>query len=104
VDSAELRIPERLGGEVVTLEVTEVNGPAGRQPPDAPEEASAAGAPLALDVRVKVPGRAFLRGRGLDSEWRGRLQVGGTTDAPDITGELNTVRGTLDLLGRNFRF
>ncbi|GIK99414.1 MAG: translocation/assembly module TamB [Alphaproteobacteria bacterium] len=104
VDSAELRIPERLGGEIVTLEVTEVNGPAGREPPDRPEQASAPGAPLALDVAVRVPGRAFLRGRGLESEWRGRLQIGGTTDAPDITGELNTVRGTLDLLGRNFRF
>lgn len=102
VDSAELRIPDRLGTEIVTLEVTEVNRPAGQAPRQRP--APAAEAPLHLDVKVDVPGRAFLRGRGLDSEWRGKLQVGGTTAAPDVTGELHTVRGTLDLLGRNFRF
>jgi translocation and assembly module TamB len=102
VDSAELRVPDRLGGEIVTLEVTEINLPPGRErhvpPPAAPAS------PLDLDIRVDVPGRAFLRGRGLDSEWRGRLQVAGTTAAPDITGNLTVVRGNLDLLGRNFRF
>ena len=102
VDAAELRVPDRLGGEVVTLDVTEINLPPGREPqvrrrrePDSP---------LDLDVDVEVPGKAFLRGRGLDSEWRGRLKIAGTTAAPDITGNLRVVRGTLDLLGRVFHF
>lgn len=102
VDSAELRIPERLGGSIVTLEVTEINQPPDQSP--RPEPDTTPGAPLDLAVTVDVPGRAFLRGRGLDSEWRGRLAVGGTTAEPDITGTLDVVRGTLDLLGRIFRF
>lgn len=102
IDTAELRIPEQLGGGIVTLEVTEINLPPGQQrhtPPPAPSAAL-----LDLAIAVDVPGRAFLRGRGLDSEWRGQLQVAGTTAAPDITGSLNVVRGTLDLFGRIFRF
>lgn len=102
VDSAELRIPERLGGSIVTLEVTEINRPPDQAP--RPEPDTAPGEPLDLALTVDVPGRAFLRGRGLDSEWRGRLAIGGTTAKPDITGTLNVVRGTLDLLGRIFRF
>lgn len=102
VDAAELRIPDRLSGEVVTLEVTEINLPPGRErivrPPRRPA------APLDLDVEIEVPRRAFLRGRGLESEWQGRLKVGGTTATPDIVGSLSVVRGTLDLLGRIFRF
>jgi translocation and assembly module TamB len=102
VDSAELRVPDRLSGEVVTLEVTEINLPPGRErivpPPRTPA------APLDLDIDVEVPRRAFLRGRGLESEWQGRLKVGGTTATPDIVGSLSVVRGSLDLLGRVFRF
>jgi translocation and assembly module TamB len=102
VDEAELRVPDRLGAEVVTLEVTEVNLPPDRVHHTPPPETAAT--PLDLEIDVRVPGRAFLRGRGLDSEWQGRLEVGGTTAAPDIVGSLTVVRGALDLLGRNFRF
>jgi autotransporter translocation and assembly factor TamB len=34
-----------------------------------------------------MPGRVFVRGHGLDSEWRGRLAITGTTAAPDIAGK-----------------
>lgn len=102
VDQAELRVPDRLGTGIVTLDVTEVNLPEGSEAKERPAPADAM--PLELDVAVDVPGRAFLRGRGLDSEWRGALHVRGTTAEPDITGELNVVRGRLELLGRNFRF
>jgi translocation and assembly module TamB len=55
---------------------------------------------VGLDVAVRIPGRAFLRGRGLDSEWRGNMRVAGTMAAPDITGRLEVVRGNLNLLGK----
>jgi translocation and assembly module TamB len=102
VDEAELRIPDKLGAEVVTLEVTEINLPPDQVRYTPPPET--AESPLDLDIDVRIPGRAFLRGRGLDSEWQGRLRVAGTTAAPDIVGSLNVVRGSLDLLGRSFRF
>jgi translocation and assembly module TamB len=101
VESAELRIPEGLPPEIVKLDVIEVNAPPGRKPAAEPARASAA-PPLGLAVTVRIPGRAFLRGRGLESEWRGKLRVAGTMAAPDITGRLEVVRGRLDLLGTPF--
>ena len=50
-----------------------------------------------------MPGRIFVRGRGLDSEWRGQLAIAGTSDAPRITGALQAIRGTFDVLGKTFR-
>jgi len=99
VDGAELRIPDRLPAELVALEVEEINRPAAR-----PKRAPAA-APqwsVALDIVVDTPGKAFLRGRGLDSEWRGQLRLGGTIAAPTLAGRLAVVRGTLDFFGKTF--
>jgi translocation and assembly module TamB len=50
-----------------------------------------------------LPGQIFVRGRGLDSEWRGKLTVTGTSAAPQILGSLEVVRGTFDILGKTFK-
>ncbi len=50
-----------------------------------------------------MPGRVFVRGRGLDSEWGGRLKITGTSAAPKITGSLSAQRGTFDVLGKSFK-
>ncbi|MCC9623100.1 translocation/assembly module TamB domain-containing protein [Thalassospira sp. MA62] len=55
-----------------------------------------------LNVTVDVPGRLFVRGKGLDSEWGGRLEVTGTTDAPKIAGQLSALRGQLSVIGKTF--
>lgn len=55
-----------------------------------------------LDVVVDIPGRLFVRGKGLDSEWGGRLEISGTTDEPIITGQLSALRGQLDIIGKTF--
>ena len=55
-----------------------------------------------LDATVKIPGRLFLRGKGLDSEWGGRLAINGPADSPKIVGELRARRGRLDVLGKPF--
>jgi translocation and assembly module TamB len=101
VESAELRVPETLPPKVVKLDVVEVNAPPGRAEP-AREKEKGVALPVALAVAVKIPGRAFLRGRGIESEWRGKLRVVGTMAAPDITGQLEVVRGRVDLLGQPF--
>ena len=41
-----------------------------------------------LDLVVDLPGRVFVRGRGLESEWQGKLQVTGTASDPRLVGEL----------------
>ncbi len=55
-----------------------------------------------LDVAVNVPGQAFIRGRGLDSEWKGNLKVTGPLADPHIVGALNVVRGNFKFAGRTF--
>jgi translocation and assembly module TamB len=101
VESAELRVPETLPPKIVKLDVVEVNAPAGTVQP-VREKQEGVALPIALGVTVKIPGHAFLRGRGIESEWRGKLRVAGTMAAPDITGRLEVVRGRIDLLGRPF--
>jgi translocation and assembly module TamB len=66
-----------------------------------PEKAAHAST-VALALDIAIPGRAFVRGRGLDSEWRGNMHVGGTTGTPQLRGKLETVRGDVSLLGKRF--
>ncbi len=54
-----------------------------------------------LNADLDLPGRVFVRGRGLDSEWRGHLHIEGTSASPDITGRLDIVNGTYDFLGKS---
>ncbi|RXF76170.1 translocation/assembly module TamB, partial [Desulfovibrio sp. DS-1] len=76
-------------------------------PMDAPPTASAAGPSMSstgprLDLRIVAPQRFFIRGRGLDSEWRGDLRVAGAAASPALTGTLSPVRGRFDLLAKPF--
>ncbi|HSA81085.1 MAG TPA: translocation/assembly module TamB domain-containing protein, partial [Geminicoccaceae bacterium] len=56
--------------------------------------------PLALDLTVDLPGRVFVRGRGLESEWQGRLRATGPASDPRLVGELEVRRGYVDFLDR----
>ncbi len=102
-DKAELRLADKLPTEVTTLDVIEVNG-AGEKV-DEPQAAPATIPPArplieALDVDVNSSGRIFVRGRGLDSEWRGDMHITGTPAVPRIAGTLELVRGTFAFAGR----
>jgi translocation and assembly module TamB len=96
---------------VASLDVTEVGGDTGRTLEDATIVKGGTGEAdlpadqgrIALDVRVRIPNRMFLRGRGLDTEWQGDLAVSGTASAPMIDGELTAVRGRIDALSKTFR-
>lgn len=114
---AEIQIPDRMPASVVDLKVTEVgkghargttqistSGGIRRIPQ--PEEAPPAAAPfvLALDMTVNAPNQIFVRGRGLDAELGGNLRVGGTAAAPELTGRFTILKGSLNLLARNFEF
>jgi len=102
VPQAEIRIPDTLPANVVPLDVVEVGG--GREPAettqDAPLKDETSAVPIGLDLTVDMPGRIFVRGRGLTSEWRGAVTATGSVDAPVVAGELSLVRGTFDLVGK----
>lgn len=55
-----------------------------------------------LDVTVVIPNRFFVRGKGLESEWKGRLQIAGPAAHPLILGDITSVRGQFGLLGKEF--
>ena len=101
----EVRIPNRLPPEVVELEVSEINRPGAEQADEAAQvgkEEAAGPVSVALDIAVSLPGKVFVRGRGLESEWRGEIAVTGTAARPEIAGQLSVVRGQLSVLGREF--
>jgi translocation and assembly module TamB len=97
---AEIRIPDRFPPEIPDLEVVEINR-LDQGDPEQPAEKKAPGK-LALDLKAEVPGRAFVRGRGLDSEWKGDLHLVGNAGEPSVTGVLSVVRGRYNFLGKPF--
>ncbi|WP_188580990.1 translocation/assembly module TamB domain-containing protein [Tistrella bauzanensis] len=104
VRQAEIRLPESMPPSVRTIEVVEKRD--GRIVADpgttAEQEARAGGLNLAVEVRA--PGRIFVRGRGLDTEWEGTLNITGTSNTPIIRGTLSVVRGEADVIGRTLTF
>ena len=95
VERAQVRIPDKIGPSVAVIPVEEV-GIDGRER-TAPQSAGTA-LPLTLDLSVDLPGQVFVRGRGLESEWQGKLQVTGTVDDPRLVGTLEVKRGYIDFL------
>lgn len=101
VQRGEVDLTLALPESVPTIEIE--NLPDATQTKEAEKsEADQGGFRGNLDVTVDIPGRLFVRGKGLDSEWGGRLEVTGTTDAPQITGQLSALRGQLDVIGKTF--
>ena len=81
IDRADISLPESLPPNVVVLKVVEKNGKGGKPPLPAPADAQPA-LPATLDITIDMPGNIFVRGHGLESEWRGRLTITGTSAAP----------------------
>ncbi len=109
VTSSEVRIPDRLPPRIQELDVVEVNGPSAGEPEPEGEarvgeaaRESSSQFELDLNLDIDIPGRTYIRGRGLDSEWKGALHVGGTAVSPVIRGELTIVRGHYAFFGERF--
>lgn len=101
VGPAEILIPDRLPPEMTELEIIEIDRDRqkSRQEPS-PQPALAPR--LLFDVSLESPGRVFVRGRGLDSEWGGAIRITGSAHEPLIIGHLSIVRGHFNFLGKRF--
>lgn len=98
-DFLEIRLVDALPPSVAEVEVIEVRG---GQPPPREEPSPPTASPLFLDVTLELPRRAFVRGRGLDSEWAGNLEVSGNAGNPRIAGRLQPLRGSFVVVGKTF--
>lgn len=58
--------------------------------------------PARLDVTINAPNQVFVRGRGVDAELGGRVRMTGTGNNLVPIGQLELIRGRVDLLGRRF--
>ena len=102
IDGAEIAVPRELPSSSRPVAAVVIDSAAGTTLSE-PQAAAARGlVAVALDVTIDIPGRTFVRGRGLDSEWRGRVALAGSSQAPLITGRLEIVHGTYDFIGKTF--
>lgn len=116
IDEVEIRIPNsplgRAGhvppgirhvGEAAASRTTRERAGILRTGPDGAQTgAGGGGIPIFLDLTLEAPGRVFVRGRGLDAELGGRLQLGGSTRDVIPAGAFSLLRGRMDLLGNRF--
>ena len=96
IERGRFRLGSAAAAAVPRLAVREINRP--------PDEADVDAAPIpwALDLKARASSRLLVTGLGLDSEWRTDLVLGGTVDAPRITGRADLVRGGYEFAGRRF--
>ena len=97
IRQADINIPNSLPPSVATLNV--------RRPGQRPPPARTAPALLIrLALELDAPSGIFVRGHGLDSELGGKLQVAGTTAAPQISGAFDLRRGDISVAGTTLTF
>jgi translocation and assembly module TamB len=98
LDPTTVRLPAKTQADLAHIEVQEINV----ENPSPRAAGKTGNFLLGFDLRVAIPARLSVKGRGLDSEWSGNLHIGGNQLQPVITGEMNLLRGTFDFLDRTF--
>lgn len=101
----DISIPKKLPTILPELEVTylDENGRPYIPLVKVEEKQTPSRYPITLDISAKSRGSLFLKGRGLDSEWRGSLQATGSVYEPIIHGVFKIKRGTFELAGKQMR-
>ena len=92
----DFRIPETLPARIATIAVHDPD-----RPPPVPQQPAPA---MALHVDLEAPNRVFVRGRGIDAELGGAVQLRGTLDRPRALGGLSLRAGKIDFAGRTLNF
>ena len=111
VERAEITVPDNLAGGAASIDVIHRNPPPGVQRTleraranDGTPTPSARPSVLRLNVGVNAPARIFVRGRGLDAELGGRVQLTGPVTDIQPVGGFNLIRGRLSILAQRITF
>lgn len=59
---------------------------------------------IGLDLSLRAPQEMLVQGRGLDAELGGEVHLGGTSDAPQVSGGFDLQRGSFSLAGNKLTF
>lgn len=84
-----------MSTSIPEIKVTEVSA-------EKPASSSSSLPIIHLDITLIADRQAYLRGRGLDTELGGRIQIQGTATDPQYQGIFTTRRGRIELFGKRF--
>ncbi|SFJ35881.1 translocation/assembly module TamB domain-containing protein [Aerobium aerolatum] len=111
VERAEITVPDNFSGSAAAIDVIHRNAPRAVQETltraranDGTPTPTARPSVLRLNVGVNAPARIFVRGRGLDTELGGRLQLTGPVTDIQPVGGFELIRGRLSILGQRITF
>ncbi|MGH7035509.1 MAG: translocation/assembly module TamB domain-containing protein, partial [Stellaceae bacterium] len=96
VQRADINLPESLPQQVAVLNV--------QRPGQQPQAPAPPLLVMTLGLDIEAPEQVFVRGRGVDAEFSGGLQIAGTSAAPQISGGFKLRRGTFSLAGHTLTF
>jgi len=108
INQANISIPETLPNAVAAIDVVHkdasstVKQQAAELAPPANDNASSSA--IRLNIDVNAPRQIYIRGRGLDAELGGNLNVRGDTGQPKVSGQISMLRGRMDVLTKRFDF
>jgi translocation and assembly module TamB len=95
---ADLKIPDELPLDLPILPLTFINEPGHFSTTKLPPVFA-----FKLDVDIDFPHKVFLKGKGLDSEWKGSLHLSGTNVNVKAAGTLTLVKGEYLFGGKVFK-
>lgn len=111
VERAEISVPDNFAGGAAAIDVIHLNPPPGVQQTleraranDGTPTPTARPSVVRLNIGVSAPNRIFVRGRGLDAELGGRVQLTGPVTNIQPVGGFELVRGRLSILGQRITF
>lgn len=111
VNRAELTIPETIAGGGGDIDVKHINPPKKvsrtlefTRADDGTPVPSGRPSVARLNVSISAPNKIFVRGRGLDSELGGSVQLTGPVTDIQPVGGFQLIRGRLSILGKRIVF
>ncbi|MDR1243044.1 MAG: translocation/assembly module TamB [Deltaproteobacteria bacterium] len=95
IERGEYTLIPSSGASITTLEIADATRETDAQTPAFSPD---------FDATLRIPGRFFIRGYGLDSEWAGEISAKGLPGQMEFSGDIRPVRGYFNLLSKPFAF
>lgn len=91
-DEIQISLPDQFGKSIPKVNIIE----------DGDNESSSILEKILLDITFDANNKIFVRGRGLDAEFGGKIAITNTAKRPLFDGTLTAKRGRLDMFGKRF--